>query len=265
MRLTQLIIVSGLLFMIAALSVPEVTLAGQNDILGIRWGDSPYTNPITPVSQPFIYQNSTIDIVFNYGQPKNWTQFSAFYYSLNQSGNHPLNCHKQTEYDHYNYSLSATLENLADGNYTLRIFADYVNGTSGSIWETNFTVDTTFKTPVVTVISPLNQTYHTGSVDIAYSTDAKVIMAYYSLDSPDSRPSNYTTFNGSQSVTLSDLTDGNYKVSFWVRTEAGEHKSAVCTDRNHILHCRYRSTIHCDYIFHCSSRRRSSVNFYSVV
>lgn len=223
-RVAQLIVVFSLLFTITALSIPEGALAGQDDHWRIpHWGDSPYINAITPVSQPFVYQNSTIDILLNYGQPKNWTQYSTFYYSVNQTGNHQLNCYKQTEYEHYNYSLSATLENLANGNYTLHVSADYVNGTSGSIWDTNFTVDTTFPTPVVTVVSPLNQTYHTGKIDVAYTVDSDVIMAYYSIDSPSSRPSNYTTFNGSKSLTLSDLPDGNYKVSFWVRTEAGEH------------------------------------------
>jgi hypothetical protein len=222
-RVTKVIIVFGLLFTITVLSIPEGTLAGQDEHWVVRWGDSPYIYPKTPVSQPFIYQNSTFDIALNYGQPKNWTQFSSFYYSLNQTGNHPLNCHKHTEYDHYNYSLSATLENLANGNYTLNVYTDYVNGTSGSIWDTNFTVDTTFPTPIITVISPLNQTYHTGKIEVAYSVDSPTIMAYYSIDKPGDRPSNYTTFNGSRSLTVANLSDGTYKVSFWIRTEAGEH------------------------------------------
>jgi|GEM_PF-3174827 hypothetical protein len=219
MKATQLIIVIELLFTVIVLSIPESTLAQPYVI----WGTAPNLSYCYPLSPPFIYQNSTFGVSLVYGQPVNWTQFESFSYTLDGDSNCMLNYSKNEVSPYWNYSVSGTLENVANGNHTIVVHGNYVNGSTRQIWDTTFTVDTTFSTPVVTVISPLNQTYHTGKIDVAYAVDSPTIMAYYSIDAPGSRPSNYTTFNGSRRLTLTDLPDGNYKISFWVRTEAGEH------------------------------------------
>lgn len=217
---TEFIIAIVLLLTVIPLFTPANTIAQAH----VDWGNSPFIGICYPVSSPFIYQNSTFDISVEYGQPVNRDQFDNFSYTLDGVSDCMLNYSKNyNDSYHWNYSISGILENVPNGNHSVVVNAHCINGSICEIWGTAFTVDTTFPTPVITVISPLNQTYHSDKIDIAYSVDSPTIMAYYSIDAPDSRPSNYTTFNGSRSLTVNNLPDGTYKISFWIHTEAGEH------------------------------------------
>jgi hypothetical protein len=112
------------------------------------------------------------------------------------------------------YTVSKTLENLANGNHTLVVYAYFSDGTVKSVMDTIFTVDTTLK-PIVVLISPLNQTtYNTKEVPLTYTINSKVLFSYYSIDSVKS--SDLKNFNGN--ITLPSLSEGKHELKVHVTT-----------------------------------------------
>jgi hypothetical protein len=77
-------------------------------------------------------------------------------------------------------------------------------------------VDTSFKYPILTVISPQNQTYNTNQVEVIYNINSKVLKSYYKLDNQD-----WTFIKGN--ITLSNLSIGSHTLALSVVTEANRH------------------------------------------
>ena len=77
-----------------------------------------------------------------------------------------------------------------------------------------FTVDTTYRYPTVTIISPLNQTYDKNKVQLIYDADGEIQRAYYTLDYFGNN-----SFNGN--ITLTGLSEGPHRILVSVRTERG--------------------------------------------
>jgi hypothetical protein len=114
------------------------------------------------------------------------------------------------------YIISKTLTNLANGNYTLKVNAYLANGEVHVPLNETFTVDSTFQEPKLTVISPQNQNYDTGDVDVTFNVNSNLIWSYYSLDS-----SSWTRSYGN--MTLHGLSEGTHTLQISVKTEANEH------------------------------------------
>ena len=117
------------------------------------------------------------------------------------------------------YIISKTLTNLANGNYTLTINAYLANGTVHVPLNETFTVDSTFQEPKLTVISPKNQNYDTGDIDVTFNVNSNLIWAYYRLDS--SGHDDWTRCYGN--MTLNGLAEGTHTLTLSVKTEANEH------------------------------------------
>jgi hypothetical protein len=114
------------------------------------------------------------------------------------------------------YIIDETLTNLTNGNYTFMITPHYTNGDVRTPENETFTVDTSFKYPVLNVISPQNQTYLTNQIDLTYFTKSKVIYSYYNLNGGD-----WLWFHGN--TTLNGLSNGPYTLGIFVVTEANRH------------------------------------------
>lgn len=112
------------------------------------------------------------------------------------------------------YSVSETIENLANGNHTIVVYAYFSDGAVKSILNSLVTVDTTSK-PIVILVSPLNQTtYNATQVSLVYATNSKVLWSYYRLDSIES--SDLKNFNGN--ITLPSLSEGQHELMVAVTT-----------------------------------------------
>jgi hypothetical protein len=111
------------------------------------------------------------------------------------------------------YIIDETLTNLANDTYTFMITPHYTTGYVRTHENETFTVDTSFKYPVLNVISPQNQTYHTNQIDLTYFTNSKVIYAYYNLNG-----GNWLWFHGN--TTLNELSNGSYTLGIFVVTDA---------------------------------------------
>jgi hypothetical protein len=151
-----------------------------------------------------------VSIYFYYSMENNLTQIS-FSYSLDNKANSTLGASMgKSDYVYY-YTVSKTLEGLADGDHTLTVYAHCSNGTVNSIINSVITVDAIAYTPVI--ISPLNQTtYNITQVPLTYAIDEEILWSYYSLDSPDD--SDLRSFNGN--ITLSSLSEGQHELRLYV-------------------------------------------------
>jgi hypothetical protein len=206
-------------FLIAILVVSLIGLISQAIMVEANFssGTYSYIDPHSPISEPYIYQNRTIDLSLDYGLPINWTQFNSFSYSLDGNINSTLTYSKELVRDYNFYTVLKPLENLDDGNHTLQVYAFYTNGTAKVLLDYTFMVDTAFQPPTLTILSPLNQTtYGTNEAQITYNVDSKANWAYYKLD--PQLTSVWMPLSGN--ITLTGLSEGSHKIVVTMQSQA---------------------------------------------
>jgi hypothetical protein len=171
----------------------------------------------SPHSSPYIYVKSNVEISFDYHVAN--TQVDTFSYSLDGNANSTLNSSKKTySTNTINYTIFETIENLANGNHKIIVYAHFSNNTVSSILSSKITVDTTFIPPIPFMISPLNQTtYNTKQVQLIYTINSKILWSYYSIDATDYIP-DFRGFSGN--ITLPSLSEGSHKLKLIVTTES---------------------------------------------
>jgi hypothetical protein len=172
------------------------------------------------------YKTNTIDVSFDYAQPRNWTEISSFSYSLNESTNDKLAFSRWSDNKYQVYHVFGTLRDLSNANYDLTVYANYSNGTSKQINIHELIIDTNFVQPTLRVISPTNQTYHTNSLDLTYSVNSKVLWSYYALDIVsfgDTR--HWLPFSGN--ITITNLSEGSHKLLIEVQTEGNKFSQQI--------------------------------------
>jgi hypothetical protein len=129
--------------------------------------------------------------------------------------------------NHQIYSISKNLYELADGNHTLKVYSFDAKGeVMSEAW--TFTVDRTFNLPAISIISPLNQSYHKNKIPLTYTIDvqtAQINWAYFTLDSIGSDSYRGDNFNGN--ITLFNLADGPHSIKLEVLTEKGISKQVT--------------------------------------
>lgn len=140
------------------------------------------------------------------------------FYSLDNGDNVTLTNVKEGEhreqvlwYQAYvSFTASSTLCDLTEGNHTISAYA--ISDGKVMSAERTFTVDSSYKSPELTLISPKKITYTTSEVELIFSTtkelkSAKYLLDYH-LDSQGSR--GYISINGN--ITLTNLTNGTHKI-----------------------------------------------------
>jgi hypothetical protein len=152
----------------------------------------------SPNTNPYISMKPTVNVSFDYQVAEDLTQVNYFSYNLDEKGSSMLTT-SMSEFS-YNtikyikYSVSTTLENLPNGNHTISVHTNFLNGTISQILHLLIIVDTAYITPVPFMISPFNQTtYNTQQVPLIYTINANVLYSHYSLDAPDDLPINHWT------------------------------------------------------------------------
>jgi hypothetical protein len=205
---------------ILMLTIAQVTVVKANPFNPMFRVHSP--NPL-----PTIYTNPNVDISFDYSIENYSTQIDSFSFSLDKKANITLSFKtsqtnmsvRDTLVEGTKYSVSKPLENLANGDHTLTVYAHYSNETIRPILNTTFTVDTTVTDPFTPcIISPQNQTtYNTTQVPLTYAVN-KILRSYYSVDvlwsyySIDDSDLRYHEGN----ITLPSLSEGQHKLTLAV-------------------------------------------------
>src|SRR4030067_1472250 len=125
------------------------------------------------------YQNASVPLVIEVDVLETSTSYSpeitSIAYCLDGKENITIsNIAKGGEFaagvDTKGISLIAntTLHDLAEGDHKLKAYSFDINGQIMSA-ETVFTVDSSYKSPQVTIISPQNKTYTTNNVPLIFS------------------------------------------------------------------------------------------------
>lgn len=107
------------------------------------------------------------------------------------------------------FIASSTLYNLAEGNHTVRAYS--VSGGKQLSAEVIFKVDSSYRDPELTLISPTKSVYTSSEVQLIFSTNKAYKNARYTLDYHlDTERTHYISIDGN--TTLTNLTDGLHKI-----------------------------------------------------
>ena len=188
-------------------------------IIDFSSGGMPYGNAdtISYHTDPFqTYNETTVELSLGYTPPEG-TIVLYCTYTITSSNHKVVGSSVMLHFPFSSeYIIDKKLTNLANDNYTFIITAHDADGSIRTPENQTFTVDTSFKYPVLTVTSPKSQTYDSNQVDINYYINSKVLWSYYSLDSAD-----WVWFQGN--MTLNNLSNGSHQLEISVKTEANEH------------------------------------------
>jgi hypothetical protein len=138
------------------------------------------------------------------------------FYSLDNGDNVTLTNVKEGEhreqvlwYQAYvSFTASSTLCDLTEGNHTLSAYA--ISDGKVMSAERTFTVDSSYKSPELTLISPKKITYTTSEVELIFSTTKELKSAKYLLDYHLDDNARYISINGN--ITLTNLANGTHKI-----------------------------------------------------
>jgi hypothetical protein len=170
-----------------------------------------YSNDSVPVKIGVLLKNSSLSEDYS----------PRVSYSLDNTENVSLTNFKKG--DHWakayplistvSYTASTTFYGLSEGNHTLNA---YLFAPTGEVLSSEiiFTVDSNYKKPELTLISPININYTTSQVKLVFATTYEIKSAKYLLDYHLHPSARYIKINGN--VTLANLTDGIHKIMLFV-------------------------------------------------
>jgi hypothetical protein len=180
------------------------------------------------------YQNASVPLIIEVDVLETSTSYSplitSIVYSLDGKENITIsNIAKGYEFaagvDTKGISLIAntTLHDLAEGNHTLKAYSFDSNGQVLSA-QTTFTVNSTYRSPQVTITSPLNKTYTTNSIPLIFSVSTEFEGPQYVLDIYNVGP-----IKGNTTI-LSNLSEGTHVIDvhadcfdkYWKGQTAGQ-------------------------------------------
>jgi hypothetical protein len=116
----------------------------------------------------------------------------------------------------YIVSAKVDLENLSEGNHTVKAYSVDVNGKEMSTSQ-SFTVSSHYAVTVLRVLSPTNQTYSTREIPLIFAVNGEFKNASYQF----LEPSDPTRVCIAGNTTLTGLSDGFNKIAFTVDAENG--------------------------------------------
>jgi hypothetical protein len=165
-----------------------------------------------------VYHNGTIDVEIVERRLTNESEIAGIFYTLDPDN--PLTFKRtnltksslMTFPDNttgYLYVGRAVLENLPEGNYTLKRHVDVGGGGYGS--RVNFRVDKDYEP--TTLLSPLNQTYYSSDVPLVFTTNERRVYAYYCLND---EWRNLNIVNDTDTL-IKGLPEGPNKLYFFVK------------------------------------------------
>ena len=203
------------------LSMHVVDLAGANFVDKIP---IPSMKIVSPPYPPNRYENSSLLLEIHVYMLNDSPRLRSISYSLD--GQPSVYLYNFTTLrpsswgkDRQGYTVGAKvdLENLSEGNHTVKAYAIDVNGKEMSTSQ-NFTVNSHYEVTVLRVLSPANITYSTKEIPLIFTVNGEFKNASYYF----SEPFNPTRVAVAGNTTLTGLSDGFYKIGFTVDAENGK-------------------------------------------
>lgn len=235
----------ALTFILVLLSSPVAGILLVN-LAKANYFPPPSLEIFSPISAPVVvYSNASVPLNVRVNILPSEPDITYIRYSLDGKANVTItNLTKEENVGYWTstkgviasgtaFSAKASMDNLADGNHTLIVYAHYANGKQMSR-SREFTVDTHYKpyTPELVILSPQNQTYTTTEVPLIWASNEQRIMADYTLDLLSHIPL-YAYFTLSEheappgNTTLTDLSNGTHTLTVYVITERGTASQTV--------------------------------------
>jgi hypothetical protein len=171
--------------------IPDVFDAPAIDI------DSPHMYPGD------IYQETSIPIEVRVSPFQTGKEFVGMYYSLDDGPNITLSMF--TIEDYTAIFGEGTLDNLTEGNHTVKAFSTDTQGNTISSSPRTFLVNTTIKFPPF-LLSPTNTAYYTKEIPLTYTIDESKYVVYNSIDK-------YSPYRINGNTTLAELSEGQHTIT----------------------------------------------------
>lgn len=213
----------ALAFIVALLAslmvgMQAVEVAEANFFIG------PYITTQSPVSWK-VYTNTSVPLDVEASVRYDSPEIVRFLYCLDRSSNVTLtNLTKTGTVGGYEFHAASVLENLAEGNHTLKAYSQDASGKEMSL-SVEFMIDTHFKSPLL-VLSPKNITYTTTDIALTYVCSEEITMsAYYQLDAIEGPPIKEGPLSGN--LTLDELSIGDHKIRVDVWTVKGPFSQTI--------------------------------------
>jgi N-acetylneuraminic acid mutarotase len=187
-----LAVVTDIIYAIGGLD-GEKLLNLTEELKPIGYGKVPPTIEITSPQQNKTYK--TIQIDYQVDKAVSWVG-----YSIDNSPNVTLT------------KTSSIVDNISDGSHSIVLFARDALGNIGVSKTIYFTIDNAV--PIITIITPLPQTYSTTDIILTFVIDKQVTQISYSLNG---QPDVHITGN----TTLPALPDGSHIIVVHATDELG--------------------------------------------
>jgi hypothetical protein len=175
---------------------------------------------------PIIYTNNSVQLNVGVNVLTGDPEIVYIRYSIDGNANVTLSDLMKTGQEYfapnktgYTFHVYETLNNLAEGNHTLKVYSQDAAGKEMS-FSTEFTINTHYKYPQVTILSPQNKTYTTTEVPLTWTCDEQIKSANYFLDEP---LYGSTTLLGN--TTLTGLSNGTHTITVYAFTQKGQANS----------------------------------------
>jgi hypothetical protein len=170
-----------------------------------------------------IYQETSIPIEVRVSPFPTGIEFVDMYYSLDDGPNIPLSIF--TLEDSTAFFGKGTLDNLTDGNHTLKAYSTDTQGNTISTSRT-FLVNTTIRfSPFL--LSPTNTTYYSKDIPLTYTIDGSKYVVSISIDK-------YAGYRIDGNTTLPELSEGQHKIT------------AIAYDLNGVIYSKQKANFTID-------------------
>jgi hypothetical protein len=116
------------------------------------------------------------------------------------------------------FRATSILDNLAEGNHTLRVYSQDTTGKEMSS-SVKFTIDTHYKYPEIVLLSPQNTTYASNEVPLTFTCDRQIWSADYILEGEGG----HMSLSGN--TTLTGLSNDTHTITVYVFTEGEQGNS----------------------------------------
>ncbi len=185
-----------------------------------------------------IYTNTSISLRVAVHILNNSPEIVRILYRVDENSNVTLT--NWTRTDNFDFSpgkmgsvfrVTSIVENLAEGNHTLKVYSQDAAGKEMSS-SVEFTINTQYRYPEVSILSPQNKTYTTTEVPLIWACDEQKIVADYTIDLLSQIPLySYFTLSENASLpgntTLTGLSNGTHTLTVNVITERGSASQTV--------------------------------------
>lgn len=168
----------------------------------------PFECPAIDIDSPHmypgdIYQETSIPIEVRVSPFQTGIEFVDMYYSLDDGPNITLSMF--TIEDSTAIFGEGTLDNLTDGNHTVKAFSTDIQGNTISSRPRTFQVNTTIRfSPFL--LSPTNTTYNIKEIPFTYSLDESKYVVYNSIDK-------YSPYRIKGNTTLPELSEDQHTIT----------------------------------------------------